>query len=124
VKGSSFKHMDLKLLEGQTKPAAQDPSPFLCVFAEEVCTETRALLPCVSCAYPFWVQLFCKDEGNVPQGLFAPPLITHFYPSHMVHIRANYCLQQSSAFMEQAESNHCSIFGNHVEQTTSFGDSA
>ena len=86
--------------------------------------ETRALLPCMSCAYPFWVQLLCTDQGNVPQGLFSPPLITNIYPSRMVHTPANYCLKKFSAFMEKAESNHCSISGNHTEQTISFGGAA
>lgn len=102
----------------------RDPFPLHCVLAKEVCVEARALLPRLSCAYPFWVQLFGMDQGNVPRGLFSPPLITNIYPSHVVPTPANCCQQKLSALMEKAESNHRSISGNHIEQTTYFGDAA
>lgn len=72
----------------------QDLFPLL----SEICMETRALLPC---AYPFWVQHFPLQEGNIPQGLFSPPLLTNIYPIHMAHTPTN-LLQRLSASMEQS----------------------
>lgn len=51
--------------------------------------EAKALLPCLSCAYPLWAQFCCMGEGNVPQGLHSPPLITNIHPSHVVHTPTN-----------------------------------